>query len=48
MGNNFYELAVQRRSIRKFTDRPVSREDIEYFMQLETELNPLKIRVIVP
>lgn len=32
MENNFYELAAKRRSIRKFTDKPVSRDDIEYFI----------------
>ncbi len=32
MENNFYGLASKRRSIRKFTDKPVPREDIEYFI----------------
>ncbi len=32
MISNFYELAAKRRSIRKFTDKRVSREDIEYFI----------------
>ena len=32
MENSFYELAAKRRSIRKFTDKKVSREDIEYFI----------------
>lgn len=32
MDNNFYDLAARRRSIRKFTDKPVPREAIEYFI----------------
>lgn len=32
MNNSFYELAAKRRSIRKFTDKQVSREEIEYFI----------------
>ncbi len=32
MDNNLYNLAVKRRSIRKFKDTPVSHEDIEYFI----------------
>jgi nitroreductase len=32
MENSFYELAATRRSIRKFTDKPIPREDIEYFI----------------
>ena len=32
MENNFHELATKRRSIRKFTDKLVSRKDIEYFI----------------
>lgn len=30
---NFYELALKRRSIRKYEDTPVSNEDIEYFIK---------------
>jgi nitroreductase len=36
MENNFLELAAKRRSIRKFTDKKVSREDIEYFISCAT------------
>jgi len=36
MINNFYDLATSRRSIRKFTDKPVLREDIEYFISCAT------------
>ncbi|OPX42375.1 coenzyme F420:L-glutamate ligase [Ruminiclostridium hungatei] len=32
MVNDFLELAVKRRSIRKFTDTPVPREMVEYFI----------------
>lgn len=32
MENSLYNLAVRRRSIRKFTKKPVAREDIEYFI----------------
>jgi nitroreductase len=32
LNNNFYNLAATRRSIRKFTDKPVSRDDTEYFI----------------
>ncbi len=32
MDNNLYNLAVKRRSIRKFKETPVSHEDIEYFI----------------
>lgn len=33
---NFYELTKSRRSIRKFTDDPVPKEDIEYFISCAT------------
>lgn len=36
MENSFYDLATKRRSIRKFTDMPISREDIEYFIACAT------------
>ncbi|MHB8061045.1 MAG: nitroreductase family protein [Ruminiclostridium sp.] len=36
MENSFYELATKRRSIRKFTDTPIPREDIEYFISCAT------------
>lgn len=36
MENNFLELAAKRRSIRKFTDKQVPREDIEYFISCAT------------
>lgn len=32
MKNDFLELAAKRRSIRKFTDKPVPRELVEYFI----------------
>ncbi len=32
MRNDFLELAIKRRSIRKFTDKPVPRELVEYFI----------------
>ena len=32
MKNDFLELAIERRSIRKFTDKPVPRELVEYFI----------------
>jgi len=32
MGNDFLELASKRRSIRKFTDKPVPRELVDYFI----------------
>lgn len=36
MENSFYELASKRRSIRKFTDKKVAAEDIEYFISCAT------------
>ncbi|HEY5585066.1 MAG TPA: nitroreductase family protein [Ruminiclostridium sp.] len=36
MENSFYELATKRRSIRKYTSKPVLREDIEYFISCAT------------
>ncbi len=32
MEDNLLELVTKRRSIRKFTDKPVPREDVEYFI----------------
>ncbi|ACL77715.1 nitroreductase family protein [Ruminiclostridium cellulolyticum] len=32
MENNLYDLAVKRRSIRKFKETPIPHEDIEYFI----------------
>lgn len=32
MANEFLDLAIKRRSIRKFTDEPVPREAVEYFI----------------
>lgn len=36
MENNFLELATKRRSIRKFTEKPVPRELVEYFISCAT------------
>ncbi len=36
MENNFFKLAASRRSIRKFSDKPVPREAVEYFISCAT------------